>query len=59
MSLFASDAVFDLSPYGLGTLETLDAIRAMLVDWVGAFEEYETTRRSSETSATAWRLRCR
>lgn len=41
MSLFAPDAVWDMSPWGMSSFEGVAAIRAMLEDWMGAYEHYE------------------
>jgi len=41
MSLFAPDAVWDLSPMGLGTYEGLAATRRFFEDWSDTFEEFE------------------
>jgi ketosteroid isomerase-like protein len=39
MSLFAADAVYDLSDAGLGTFEGEEAIRRFFEDWHGSWEE--------------------
>jgi ketosteroid isomerase-like protein len=39
MSLFAADAVYDLSDAGLGTFEGVEAIRRFFEDWHGSWEE--------------------
>ena len=41
VSIFAADAVWDLSPIGLGIYEGIAAIRGFFEDWIGAYEEYE------------------
>jgi ketosteroid isomerase-like protein len=41
VSVFAGDAVWDLSRIGLGTYVGVAAIRGFFEDWVGAYEEYE------------------
>jgi ketosteroid isomerase-like protein len=41
VSFFAPDAVWDLSPVGMGTFEGRDAIRGFAEDWLGAYEEFE------------------
>jgi ketosteroid isomerase-like protein len=41
MSFFAPDAVWDMSPTGMGTFEGLAAIRGFLADWLGAYEDFE------------------
>jgi hypothetical protein len=40
MSLFAPDAVWDMSPMGMGTFEGLAAVRGFLEDWIGAYDDY-------------------
>jgi ketosteroid isomerase-like protein len=40
MRFFASDAVWDMSAVGLGTLEGVAAIRGFFEDWIGSYEEY-------------------
>jgi ketosteroid isomerase-like protein len=40
MRFVASDAVFDMSSAGMGTLEGVAAIRGFYEDWVGSYEEY-------------------
>jgi ketosteroid isomerase-like protein len=39
MSLFAADAVYDLSDVGLGTFEGVEAIRRFFEDWQRSWEE--------------------
>jgi ketosteroid isomerase-like protein len=39
MSLFAADAVYDLSDVGLGTFEGEEAIRRFFEDWHASWEE--------------------
>ena len=39
MRFWAANAVWDLSPMGLGTYEG-DAIRAFFEDWMGAYDEF-------------------
>jgi ketosteroid isomerase-like protein len=39
MRLFAPDAVWDAALWGMGTFEGADAIRGMIEDWLGAYEE--------------------
>ena len=41
VSIFGADAVWDLSPMGLGTYEGTAAIRSFFEDWIGVYEEYE------------------
>jgi len=38
---YDDDSVLDLSPAGLGTYEGQAAIRGVLQDWMGAWEEFE------------------
>ena len=40
MSFYAPDAVWDMSPLGLGAYETPTAIRSFFEDWMGGYEEY-------------------
>src|SRR5208282_4111108 len=40
MSFYRPDSVWDMSPVGLGTYEGVAAIRDLLQDWVGAYEEF-------------------
>jgi ketosteroid isomerase-like protein len=40
-SFYAPDAVWDMSPMGLGTYEGLAAIRGFFEDWIDAYEEFE------------------
>jgi ketosteroid isomerase-like protein len=40
MRFVASDAVFDMSAAGMGTLEGVAAIRGFYEDWIGSYEEY-------------------
>ena len=40
MSFYAPDAVWDMSPMGMGTFEGLAAIRGFFEDWFGAYEEW-------------------
>ena len=37
---YAPDAVWDMSPLGMGTFEGVEAIRGFMEDWLGAYEEY-------------------
>jgi ketosteroid isomerase-like protein len=41
MSFYAPDAVWDMSPMGLGAYENPAAILGFFEDWIGAYEEYE------------------
>jgi ketosteroid isomerase-like protein len=41
LGFFAPDAVWDLSPVGMGTFEGHDAIRGFVEDWLGAYEELD------------------
>jgi ketosteroid isomerase-like protein len=41
MSLWAPDAVWDMSQGGLGVIEGREAIRAFFEEWTGAYEDYE------------------
>jgi ketosteroid isomerase-like protein len=41
MRFVASDAVFDMSAAGMGTLEGVAAIRGFYEDWIGSYEEYQ------------------
>src|SRR5271167_4207996 len=40
-SFYAPDAVWDMSPWGLGTYEGPAAIRGLNEDWLAAYEEWE------------------
>jgi ketosteroid isomerase-like protein len=40
VSFLAPDAVFDISPYGMGTYEGLAAIRGFWEGWLDAFEDF-------------------
>lgn len=40
MSLFAADAVYDMSAAGLGTFEGAEAIRGFIEDWLRSWEDY-------------------
>jgi ketosteroid isomerase-like protein len=40
MAVYGRDAVWDMTPIGLGTYEGLAAIRGFIEDWVGAYEEW-------------------
>ena len=40
ISFFGPDAVWDVSPLGLGVYEGLAAIRGFFEEWVGTFEEF-------------------
>jgi ketosteroid isomerase-like protein len=48
MSVFAADAVFDMSAAGLGCFRGAAAVRAYLEDWVGAYERQEFERWDGE-----------
>jgi ketosteroid isomerase-like protein len=41
MSLYAPDAVWDMSEGGVGVIEGREKIRAFFEEWLGAYEEYE------------------
>jgi ketosteroid isomerase-like protein len=43
-TLFAPDAVFDVSSAGLGRFEGIDAVHAFLADWIGSYEKQEMRR---------------
>jgi ketosteroid isomerase-like protein len=40
LTLFTHDAVWDMSPWGMGTFEGIEAIRGFFEDWLGAYEQY-------------------
>jgi len=40
VSFLAPDAVFDISPYGMGTYEGTNAIRGFWEGWLDAFDEF-------------------
>ena len=40
LTFFAPDAVWDMSPLGMGTFGGIEAIRGFFEDWLGAYEEY-------------------
>ena len=40
LTFYTPDAVWDMSPWGLGTFEGIEAIRGFFEDWLGAYEEY-------------------
>jgi ketosteroid isomerase-like protein len=41
MSLYAPDAVWDMSEGGVGVIEGREEIRAFFEEWLGAYEDYE------------------
>jgi len=41
MSFYAPDAVWDMSPFGMGTSRVLRRSAAFCEDWMRAYEEYE------------------
>ena len=41
MSFYSLDAVWDMSPMGLGRYEGAAAVRGFFEDWIGAYEEWE------------------
>jgi ketosteroid isomerase-like protein len=40
-AFYAPDAVYDMSPMGMGTFEGQAAARGFLEDWFASYEEYE------------------
>ena len=40
LTFFAPDAVWDMSPWGMGAFEGIEAIRGFFEDWLGPYEEY-------------------
>lgn len=40
LTLYAPDAIWDMSPLGMGTFEGIEAVRGFMEDWLGAYEEY-------------------
>jgi ketosteroid isomerase-like protein len=42
MALYAPDAVYDMSPMGMGTFEGLAAVRGFVEDWFASYEEFES-----------------
>jgi ketosteroid isomerase-like protein len=40
LTFYTPDAVWDMSPWGMGTFEGIQAIRGFFEDWLGAYEEY-------------------
>jgi hypothetical protein len=47
LSIFGADAVWDLSPIGLGVYEGIAAIRGLNEDWIEAYEEFEISEEES------------
>ncbi len=41
MSFYGRDAIWDMTPMGLGVYEGQVAIRGFFEEWVGSFEEFE------------------
>jgi ketosteroid isomerase-like protein len=41
LATFTPDAVWDLSPIGMGVFEGRDGVRGLIEDWWGAFEDWE------------------
>jgi ketosteroid isomerase-like protein len=42
MGFYAPDAVWDLSPMGIGTFEGRAAIRSFAEGWLGSYEDFES-----------------
>jgi ketosteroid isomerase-like protein len=40
LSFFAPDAIWDMSPLGMGTFEGHPAVRGFLEDWQGAYDKF-------------------
>jgi ketosteroid isomerase-like protein len=40
LTFYTPGAVWDMSPWGMGTFEGIKAIRGFFEDWFGAYEEY-------------------
>ena len=40
LTFYASDAVWDMSPWGMGTFAGTEAIRGFWEDWLDTYEEY-------------------
>ena len=40
-TFYAPDAVWDMSPMGMGTFEGQTGVRAFFEDWFGSYEEYK------------------
>ena len=40
LTLYAPDAVWDMSPFGMGTFEGIEAIRGFMEDWLAPYAEY-------------------
>jgi ketosteroid isomerase-like protein len=41
VAFYAPDAVWDMSPMGMGTFEGQAAVRGFMEDWFASYEEYE------------------
>ena len=54
LSLAASDAVWDMTPVGLGTFQGHQQVRQMWEEWSGAYEEWDINVDQVGTSAMAW-----
>jgi ketosteroid isomerase-like protein len=44
LTLFADDAVFDVTAVGMGRFEGLEAVHGYLADWIGSYEAQEMRR---------------
>jgi ketosteroid isomerase-like protein len=40
MTFYAPDAIYDMSPIGMGTFEGHAAVRGFVEDWFASYEEY-------------------
>jgi ketosteroid isomerase-like protein len=40
MNVYSRDAIWDMTPLGLGVYEGHAAIRSFIEDWIGSFEEF-------------------
>jgi ketosteroid isomerase-like protein len=41
MSVYSPDAIWDMTPVGLGVYRGYGAIRGFIEDWIGSFSEFE------------------
>ena len=40
LTFYAPDAVWEMSPWGMGTFEGIEAIRGFFEEWLGMYEHY-------------------
>jgi len=58
MAFYEPDAVYDMSPFGMGVFERQAAARGFIEDWWGPYEEFESEAKEPSPSTMELAVAC-